>query len=221
MLKREREEGNESRPKPKKKRPKPQPLVPPVQPKPEENVLLKEAFTYLNTVRDTFAENNETYQEFTALLKDFKEKRVEIEYVVGRVKVLFRAHPELLVGFKAFLPEVSGKHEAVFAPKPEPIPDVDHGPWPPGLHVGGYPVDPVPISDGPLKMLPLGLQPHAHPPTNPTTCVDLTSHAFYNTYITYGLLRQLHINALPNSPTDCTNETSLVTLGGYSLHRLV
>ena len=40
--------------------------------------LLKEAFNYLNTVKDTFADNTQTYQEFTSLLKDFNEKRFAI-----------------------------------------------------------------------------------------------------------------------------------------------
>ena len=69
-----------------------------------EEALLREAFSYLTRVKETFAEAPQVYHEFTALLKEFKDKRVAIGSVVAEVQKLFVGHEELLAGFKVFLP---------------------------------------------------------------------------------------------------------------------
>ncbi|CAA7020729.1 unnamed protein product [Microthlaspi erraticum] len=64
-----------------------------------------DALTYLKAVREMFRDNQEKYETFLELMKDFKAQRVTTEGVIERIKVLFKGYTDLLLGFNTFLPK--------------------------------------------------------------------------------------------------------------------
>ncbi|XP_058115477.1 paired amphipathic helix protein Sin3-like 4 isoform X2 [Magnolia sinica] len=67
----------------------------------------KDALSYLKNVRETFQDSSEKYNDFLELMKDFKDKRVNTNGVVKRVKELFKGHQNLILNFNFFLPKGS------------------------------------------------------------------------------------------------------------------
>ncbi|WCJ21742.1 Paired amphipathic helix protein Sin3-like 4 [Euphorbia peplus] len=63
-----------------------------------------DALSYLKVVKDVFKDRRETYNEFLDVMKDFKAQRIDTPGVKERVKVLFKGHPDLILGFNTFLP---------------------------------------------------------------------------------------------------------------------
>uniref|UniRef100_A0A1J3I1R9 Paired amphipathic helix protein Sin3-like 6 n=3 Tax=Noccaea caerulescens TaxID=107243 RepID=A0A1J3I1R9_NOCCA len=64
-----------------------------------------DALTYLKAVREMFRDNQEKYETFLELMKDFKAQRVTTDGVIERIKVLFKGYTDLLLGFNTFLPK--------------------------------------------------------------------------------------------------------------------
>ncbi|PON60199.1 Paired amphipathic helix [Trema orientale] len=63
------------------------------------------AAAYLKVVKDLFKDQREKYDDFLQLLNDYRAQRIDMAGVVERVKDLFEGHPDLILGFNAFLPK--------------------------------------------------------------------------------------------------------------------
>ncbi|GLJ50466.1 hypothetical protein SUGI_1075200 [Cryptomeria japonica] len=64
-----------------------------------------DALAYLKAVKETFKDRKERYDEFIEVLRDFKAQRIDRTGVIARVKELFKGHPNLILGFKTFIPK--------------------------------------------------------------------------------------------------------------------
>eukprot|EP00667_Euglena_gracilis_P019758 EG_transcript_21229 len=174
-----------------------------------DDALLQQAFDYLAAVKQVFGAQPHVHQEFTTLLKDFKEESVEAEYVIGRVRKLFQGHPDLIYGFRVFLPQpVEGSEgdaavRLLEAPCYDGEPEVVTYPSPIGA---GCPVSICARCPGLLGMDPLGLCPYPAPGPGPwavtaalptPSAAELVAQPLYNTFVSVRLLRRLHIAAEP------------------------
>ncbi|KAF1805262.1 Sin3 family co-repressor-domain-containing protein, partial [Mucor lusitanicus] len=65
---------------------------------------VKDALTYLDTVKAKFSSRNDVYNQFLDIMKDFKSQMIDTPGVIERVSTLFRGHPALISGFNTFLP---------------------------------------------------------------------------------------------------------------------
>ncbi|CEP17572.1 hypothetical protein [Parasitella parasitica] len=65
---------------------------------------VKDALTYLDTVKAKFSSQNNVYNQFLDIMKDFKSQMIDTPGVIERVSTLFRGHPALISGFNTFLP---------------------------------------------------------------------------------------------------------------------
>ncbi|KAF3625278.1 hypothetical protein FXO37_30946 [Capsicum annuum] len=63
-----------------------------------------DALSFLKEVKDTFQSQKHKYSIFLDVMIDFKANRIDTIGVIARVKVLFKGHPRLILGFNAFLP---------------------------------------------------------------------------------------------------------------------
>ncbi|MCL7041600.1 hypothetical protein MKW94_012062, partial [Papaver nudicaule] len=61
--------------------------------------------TYVKAVKDKFLDNREKYDQFLQILKDFRAERTDTRGVIQRIEDLFKGHPDLILGFKAYLPK--------------------------------------------------------------------------------------------------------------------
>ncbi|GAA6003125.1 uncharacterized protein JCM10292_002880 [Rhodotorula paludigena] len=68
------------------------------------NLNVRDALTYLDRVKMTFADQTEVYDRFLTIMKDFKSQGIDTPGVIDRVSTLFRGHPALIQGFNTFLP---------------------------------------------------------------------------------------------------------------------
>ncbi|GAA5899252.1 hypothetical protein JCM8208_001598 [Rhodotorula glutinis] len=68
------------------------------------NLNVRDALTYLDRVKMTFADQAEVYDRFLTIMKDFKSQGIDTPGVIDRVSTLFRGHPALIQGFNTFLP---------------------------------------------------------------------------------------------------------------------
>lgn len=61
---------------------------------------------YLAKVRQAFKDDQKTYQEFVALMKEIKDphRRVNADKLASQVREMFKGHQELILGFNVFLP---------------------------------------------------------------------------------------------------------------------
>ncbi|QPG75377.1 hypothetical protein FOA43_002730 [Brettanomyces nanus] len=66
---------------------------------------VKDALSYLDEVKIQFRNQNEVYNNFLDIMKDFKSQNIDTPGVIDRVSALFRGHPKLIDGFNTFLPE--------------------------------------------------------------------------------------------------------------------
>ena len=62
------------------------------------------ANTYLERVKEQFADRPAVYDEFTALMLDFENDKVDIQTVASKVVTLFRGHDDLIMSFNEHLP---------------------------------------------------------------------------------------------------------------------
>lgn len=63
------------------------------------------ANTYLERVREQFADRPAVYDEFVALMLDLDNDKIDIHTVTRKVVTLFRGHDDLIVSFNEHLPE--------------------------------------------------------------------------------------------------------------------
>ncbi|KAF4014393.1 hypothetical protein G4228_006313 [Cervus hanglu yarkandensis] len=65
---------------------------------------VEDALTYLDQVKIRFGSDPATYNGFLEIMKEFKSQSIDTPGVIRRVSQLFHEHPDLIVGFNAFLP---------------------------------------------------------------------------------------------------------------------
>ena len=71
--------------------------------------ILYDALRYLEQVRDSFSEHQETYDIFIDIMRDFKRNDVFLTFqIIQRVLVLFKDYPALIQDFNMFLPQGHG-----------------------------------------------------------------------------------------------------------------
>jgi histone deacetylase complex regulatory component SIN3 len=66
--------------------------------------VLNDALSYLDEIRDKYAEQPEIYEQFLELMKDYKRGSADTPDVFKRVLDLFSSTPELIKSFNQFLP---------------------------------------------------------------------------------------------------------------------
>ncbi|XP_077187617.1 paired amphipathic helix protein Sin3b isoform X2 [Paroedura picta] len=67
-------------------------------------VHVEDALSYLDQVKIRFGSDPATYNGFLEIMKEFKSQSIDTPGVIRRVSQLFHGHPDLIVGFNAFLP---------------------------------------------------------------------------------------------------------------------
>lgn len=66
---------------------------------------IEDALNYLDQIKNTFDSTRpQVYNDFLVTMKEFKSQQIDTPQVIERVSILFKDHPELIVGFNAFLP---------------------------------------------------------------------------------------------------------------------
>lgn len=66
---------------------------------------IDDALNYLDQIKNTFESTRpQVYIDFLKIMEAFKTHSIETPTVIERVTNLFVNHPELIVGFNAFLP---------------------------------------------------------------------------------------------------------------------
>uniref|UniRef100_A0A4W3HRV5 Paired amphipathic helix protein Sin3b n=1 Tax=Callorhinchus milii TaxID=7868 RepID=A0A4W3HRV5_CALMI len=70
----------------------------------ERRFPLLNALSYLDQVKMQFGNNPAVYNEFLDIMKEFKSQSIDTPGVIDRVSRLFQGHPDLILGFNAFLP---------------------------------------------------------------------------------------------------------------------
>ncbi|KAF9429978.1 hypothetical protein BGZ94_008783 [Podila epigama] len=70
--------------------------------------MYRNAVDYVGSVKKAYENNPRVYSEFLEALEQYHGSRLTIEELVRTVMALFQDQPELLMGFKEFLPEAQG-----------------------------------------------------------------------------------------------------------------
>ncbi|CAN6327057.1 unnamed protein product [Urochloa humidicola] len=88
------------------------PPPPPAAAPPQGSLTTTDALSYLKAVKEKFQDRRVRYEEFLEVMRDFKSNKIDTGGVILRVKNLFHGHPDLILGFNAFLPKgYEIKHE--------------------------------------------------------------------------------------------------------------
>ena len=66
---------------------------------------LSDAMAYFELVKETLGADSPLYVDFLDVMRDMKEQNEPLSNVVARIRVIFKGHSELLIGFNAFLPK--------------------------------------------------------------------------------------------------------------------
>lgn len=66
---------------------------------------VEDALLYLDDVKREFGDRPRVYNEFLAIMKNFKSQEVDTPGVIRRVSKLFRGYNNLILGFNKFLPD--------------------------------------------------------------------------------------------------------------------
>uniref|UniRef100_A0A669F4G3 Paired amphipathic helix protein Sin3b n=1 Tax=Oreochromis niloticus TaxID=8128 RepID=A0A669F4G3_ORENI len=66
--------------------------------------IVEDALSYLDQVKIRFANDPGIYNKFLDIMKEFKSQSIDTPGVINRVSQLFHGHPDLVLGFNAFLP---------------------------------------------------------------------------------------------------------------------
>jgi paired amphipathic helix protein Sin3a len=94
--------------------PVPPPPPPPQPPRPPQGgqmmggmreLRVEDALLYLDDVKREFGGRPRVYNEFLAIMKNFKSQEVDTPGVIQRVSKLFRGNNHLILGFNKFLPD--------------------------------------------------------------------------------------------------------------------
>ena len=70
-----------------------------------QRLKIEDGLSYLDRVKNEFRNQPQVYIDFIDIMKQFKSKSIDTAGVVNKVCQLFKGHSELLIGFKAFLPD--------------------------------------------------------------------------------------------------------------------
>ncbi|KAF9620041.1 hypothetical protein IFM89_010691, partial [Coptis chinensis] len=70
----------------------------------QRKLTTNDALRYLKDVKDTLQNRRQEYEEFLDVMIDFKAQRMNTADVIAKIKVLFRGHQDLILGFNTFLP---------------------------------------------------------------------------------------------------------------------
>uniref|UniRef100_A0A3B4ED29 Paired amphipathic helix protein Sin3b n=1 Tax=Pygocentrus nattereri TaxID=42514 RepID=A0A3B4ED29_PYGNA len=66
--------------------------------------IVEDALSYLDQVKIRFVNEPGIYNKFLDIMKEFKSQSIDTPGVINRVSQLFHGHPDLVLGFNAFLP---------------------------------------------------------------------------------------------------------------------
>ncbi|KAG7267798.1 hypothetical protein CRUP_003217 [Coryphaenoides rupestris] len=66
--------------------------------------VVEDALSYLDQVKIRFGNDPRIYNKFLDIMKEFKSQSIDTPGVINRVSQLFHGHPDLVLGFNAFLP---------------------------------------------------------------------------------------------------------------------
>ncbi|XP_031694705.1 paired amphipathic helix protein Sin3a-like isoform X2 [Anarrhichthys ocellatus] len=69
-----------------------------------QRLKVEDALSYLDQVKLQFGNQPQVYNDFLDIMKEFKSQSIDTPGVISRVSQLFKAHPDLIVGFNTFLP---------------------------------------------------------------------------------------------------------------------
>uniref|UniRef100_A0A3Q3LBE7 Paired amphipathic helix protein Sin3b n=1 Tax=Mastacembelus armatus TaxID=205130 RepID=A0A3Q3LBE7_9TELE len=69
-----------------------------------QKLKVEDALSYLDQVKIRFANEPGIYNKFLDIMKEFKSQSIDTPGVINRVSQLFHGHPDLVLGFNAFLP---------------------------------------------------------------------------------------------------------------------
>ncbi|AEE30796.1 putative transcription regulator Others family [Arabidopsis thaliana] len=64
-----------------------------------------DAYAYIRTVKSTFHNDPDKYDDFMAIMKNFKARKIDRNTCIEEVKELLKGHRDLISGFNAFLPK--------------------------------------------------------------------------------------------------------------------
>ncbi|MBN3275145.1 SIN3B protein, partial [Polyodon spathula] len=67
-------------------------------------IQVEDALSYLDQVKIRFGNDPGIYNKFLDIMKEFKSQSIDTPGVISRVSQLFHGHPDLVLGFNAFLP---------------------------------------------------------------------------------------------------------------------
>jgi len=95
----------------------PPPVPPPPQSEKDRRLTQRDALTYLREVKEKFKNERYVYEAFLDIMKKFKSQELNTQGVIDKVKVLFRGHRSLILGFNTFLPP---PYEIKLPPEPPP-----------------------------------------------------------------------------------------------------
>ncbi|KAG7598157.1 Paired amphipathic helix [Arabidopsis suecica] len=66
---------------------------------------IDDAYAYLRTVKSTFRNDGDKYEDFIAIMNNFKARKIDRNACIEEVKDLLKGHRDLISGFNAFLPK--------------------------------------------------------------------------------------------------------------------
>ncbi|KAK7362135.1 hypothetical protein VNO77_04236 [Canavalia gladiata] len=66
---------------------------------------LDDALSYVATVKETFNDEKEKFENFMKVMQDFQAERIDVACVKATIKKLFKGHRDLIHGFNLFLPK--------------------------------------------------------------------------------------------------------------------
>ncbi|KAF4091038.1 hypothetical protein AMELA_G00032520 [Ameiurus melas] len=69
-----------------------------------QRLKVEDALSYLDQVKLQFGNQPQVYNDFLDIMKEFKSQSIDTRGVINRVSQLFKAHPDLIMGFNKFLP---------------------------------------------------------------------------------------------------------------------
>ncbi|KAL7884506.1 hypothetical protein AOLI_G00072760 [Acnodon oligacanthus] len=69
-----------------------------------QKLKVEDALSYLDQVKIRFVNEPGIYNKFLDIMKEFKSQSIDTPGVINRVSQLFHGHPDLVLGFNAFLP---------------------------------------------------------------------------------------------------------------------
>uniref|UniRef100_A0A8C5BZ56 Histone deacetylase interacting domain-containing protein n=1 Tax=Gadus morhua TaxID=8049 RepID=A0A8C5BZ56_GADMO len=70
----------------------------------QDKSAVEDALSYLDQVKIRFGNDPGIYNKFLDIMKEFKSQSIDTPGVINRVSQLFHGHPDLVLGFNAFLP---------------------------------------------------------------------------------------------------------------------